>query len=197
MRARHPRLPPIWLITDERQGDALWTALERLPRGAGVIFRHHGTPVGERRALFEAVRRIARARRLTLVLAGTPRLAIGWRADGVHGRHPHGISARRLVRTAPAHNRRELVAAERGGADAILLSPVFPTRSHPGAPTLGRLGFAMIAHTATRPIIALGGMTASRARSLRGMGIHGWAGIDGLTRACSFELNRTSRESDS
>src|SRR5439155_26981070 len=40
MHARHP-LPRLWLMTDERQGDGLWAALERMPRGAGVVFRHY------------------------------------------------------------------------------------------------------------------------------------------------------------
>jgi len=175
MPRRQPRpLPRLWLMTDERQGEALWDALERLPRGGGVIFRHYATPGRERRALFERVRRIARRRRLLLLLAGTPREAAAWRADGVHGASSHS-SSRPLIRTAPAHNRGELVAAGRR-ADLILLSPVFPTRSHPGAPVLGSVRFAHLARTANRPVIALGGMTKGRARALRGH--HGWAAID-------------------
>ena len=173
MPSRQPRpLPKIWLMTDERQGDALFDALARLPRGAGVIFRHHATPPAERRPLFEQVRRIAKRKGLLLILAGTPRDAIGWHADGNHGRSPH----RARIRTAPAHNALELIAAERAGADLILLSPVFATRSHPGKQGLGRVRFNALAQVTKRPIIALGGMTAKRARSLNG--IYGWAAID-------------------
>jgi thiamine-phosphate pyrophosphorylase len=161
-------------MTDERQGEALWKALERLPRGGGIIFRHYATPRPERRALFERVRRIARRRRLVLVLAGTARDAAAWRADGVHGRSARRVS-RPLIRTAPAHDRRELVEAQRE-ADLVLLSPVFPTHSHPGAPALGATRFAALAGRAKRPVIALGGMTRRRARTLRG--IYGWAAID-------------------
>ena len=32
-------LPRLWLMTDERVGDALIPAVERLPRGAGTVFR--------------------------------------------------------------------------------------------------------------------------------------------------------------
>ena len=164
MPTRQPRaLPKIWLMTDERQGDALFEALARLPKGAGVIFRHHATPPAQRRALFERIRRIAKRKRLMLILAGTPRDAIGWRADGNHGRSPH----RAQIRTAPAHNRREIVAAERAGADLILLSPVFPTRSHPGGRALGRVRFLELARRATTGVIALGGMNARLARSLQ------------------------------
>ncbi|MGZ8345439.1 MAG: thiamine phosphate synthase, partial [Allosphingosinicella sp.] len=68
MSRRQP-LPRLWLMTDERQGEGLWEALERLPRGSGVVFRHHGLARAERRKLFDRVVRVAKRRRL-LVLAG-------------------------------------------------------------------------------------------------------------------------------
>ena len=178
MPARHPR-PRLWLMTDERQGEALWTALAGLPRGAGIVFRHYHTPPEERRALYEKVRAVARRRRLVLVLAGPARLATAWRADGAHGR---GIrrSARPLLVTAPAHDRPELVAAREAGAHLIFLSPVFATRSHPGGLTLGPVRFGLAAQA--RPgVIALGGMDAARDRRLRALGGYGWAAIDALT----------------
>ncbi|MET0270692.1 MAG: thiamine phosphate synthase, partial [Sphingomonas sp.] len=164
-------LPRLWLMTDERSGEALWDALARLPRGAGIVFRHHATPRAARRALFERVRAIARARRLVLVLAGPPRLARAWRADGAHGRHPHRTP--RLLRTAPVHDRREMARARH--ADLLFVSPVFPTRSHPSGRTLGVLGFRKLAAASTRPVVAMGGMNGMRWRVL---GSHGWAAID-------------------
>ena len=165
MTRRQP-LPRLWLMTDERQGDGLWRSLERLPRGAGVR-REEADNGGRRcRRLFERVRRIARVRGLTLIVAGSP-LPGG---DGTHGRPGRGL------RTASAHNLRELKAAERSGADLVFLSPAYPTRSHPGAPALGPRRFALIAHQAKVPVIALGGMDVERARTLGGA--YGWAGID-------------------
>lgn len=180
MRACQPP-PRLWLMTDERQGETLWAALAHLPRGAGIVFRHHHTPPAERRALFAQVRAVARARRLTLVLAGPPRLAAAWRADGVHGRRPTN-RARRLLHTAPVHDLRELHAARRAGADLMFVSPVFATRSHPGGRVLGPLRFGTIAQVGKR-IVALGGMDARRARRLAALGSYGWAAIDALTRA--------------
>ena len=169
MKRRQP-LPRLWLMTDERQGEALWTALERLPRGAGIVFRHYRLRATERRILFERVRRIARARGLVLLVAGHP-LPGG---DGTHGRPGRGI------RSASVHNLRELRAAEHAGADLVFLSPVHPTRSHPGARVLGPHRFALIAHQAKVPVIALGGMDAEKARSLGGAYV--WAGIDAWAR---------------
>ena len=163
-------------MTDERMGEGLWGALERLPRGSGVIFRHYVTP--NRRQLYDRVRAITRRRRLLLLLGGSPRQAAAWRADGAHGRSPHRVITRPLVRTAPAHEARELTAAI---AHAVLLSPVFHTRSHDGARTLGPLRFAMLARRAPLLVIALGGMDARRFRRLVPLGAYGWGGIDSLT----------------
>ena len=71
MRPRHP-LPSLWLMTDERIEDVA-AALRRLPRGAGVVFRHYATLPAERRRLWRRLLRIARARGLMLVRAGSTR----------------------------------------------------------------------------------------------------------------------------
>lgn len=163
MSRRQP-LPRLWLMTDERQGHGLWAALERLPRGAGVVFRHYALAPSDRRKLFERVRRVARRRRLFL-LAGK-----GLVADGVHGGRGRGF------RSASAHGLRELRTAERLGASLVFLSPAFPTRSHPGARALGPVRFGLIARQARVPVVALGGMNRRRARRLAH--IYGWAGID-------------------
>jgi thiamine-phosphate pyrophosphorylase len=175
MPRRHP-VPTLWLMTDERLGDALWSAVERLPRGSGVVFRHYATGLAERRALFARLSKIARRRGLVLVRAGEVRLA--WREDGVHnGRRSGGGIA-----TRSAHDRRAAIVAKRAGADAIFVSPVFATRSHPGAPALGPLGAAAIGRGLGMTVIALGGMDARRFGRLRGLGFHGWAAIDAWQR---------------
>jgi thiamine-phosphate pyrophosphorylase len=164
MGRRHP-LPRLWLMTDERQGEGLWAALERLPAGSGIVFRHYRLGGEERRALFGRVRDVSRRRRLILVVAGE------WLAgaDGVHNRRGPGL------RTASAHDWAELRAAGRG-ADLVFLGPVHPTRSHPGCEALGAAGFDRLARQAKVPVIALGGMDWALFRGLRHA--YGWAGID-------------------
>lgn len=63
----------------------------------------------------------------------------------------------------------------RSGADALFVSPVFATRSHPGTRPLGRVRFGLMTQGLKIPLIALGGMTARRAAALN---VHGWAAID-------------------
>ena len=172
MPARHPNL---WLMTDERMGEGLWAALERLPRGGGVIFRHYATASVERREIYARVRKVARKRRLTLVVAG-PRLP---GADGSHGR---GATRRGGLATRAVHTRTEAISAVRAGADLIFVSPVFATRSHPGVRALGAVRMGLMLRGIDIPAIALGGMMdARRFRRVAPLKLHGWAAIDAWT----------------
>jgi thiamine-phosphate pyrophosphorylase len=166
MRARQC-LPKLWLISDARNDAALERALRKLPRGSGFIYRHYHLPPAERAARFERLARIAEARGHAIVVAGD-------------GYGPATNLPRRpgMLRLATAHNLREIGGANRAGADAVLLSPVFPTRSHPDARPLGPARFRLLAAYAKVPVIALGGMTRHRAKALRWPR---WAAIDGLS----------------
>jgi len=177
MRPRQP-LPRLWLMTDERLGPALFPAIERLPEGSGVVFRHYSLGETERRRMFDAVRAVAEERTLILLLSGRPEQARDWGADGSHGRGPGSG-----LRSAPVHDHRELRAAERAGADLLFVSPVFATRSHPGSRPLGLARFAWLARRTALPVIALGGMNATRGRTLASFGAYGWGGIDAWSGA--------------
>jgi len=174
MRRRHSRLPHVWLMTDERLGD-LGAAVRRLPRGAGVVFRHHATPPIERRALFREIRQLARARGLVVLLADTPLRAWQWRADGAH--HRSRLASRGL-RSVAVHDGAERATARAVRADLIFVSPVFATRSHPGAAPLGPVRIGQLAGPMRARAIALGGMNRHRWRRLAAMRLHGWAAID-------------------
>ena len=177
MRRRQP-LPRLWMMTDERQGGGLLGAVERLPEGAGLVFRHYSLPQNERRRLFLDVESAARSRGILVMLGGEPGLAAAWGADGSHGLCPGHASPPGLLRSAAVHDLPGLKAAHEERADFVFVSPVFPTRSHPGAPALGPEGFAGIAREARVPVIALGGMDSARAQNLGGYNMYGWAGID-------------------
>src|SRR3546814_10015278 len=95
------------------------------------------TAAAERRALFDRVARMARRRRLVLMLGGTAAQARAWRADGWHGRDRR-LGGKMLLHSRPVHDKRQMAEAARAGADFVFLSPLFPTRSHPGSLVLGR-----------------------------------------------------------
>lgn len=177
MTTRQP-LPDLWLLSDARNDAALDRALARLPRGSGFIYRHYHLAEGDRRRRFDELLAIAGGCGHLTILGGPTDKAVEWQAQGCYG--PPERLARRpgMLMLAGAHDAGELVRADAAGADAVLLSPVFPTRSHPGAECLGVAGFRELAARSTAPVIALGGMNAARARELDWPR---WAAIDGLS----------------
>ena len=172
MSPRHP-LPRSWLVTDERQGDGLLAPVERLPFRSGILFRHYSLAEGERRSLFLAIRAIARRRGHVLLLAGSQARARSFGADGWHGR-----GRGRGLHSASVHDLAEMRAAERAGASILFVSPVYPTRSHPGSPTLDESGFARLVRRTELPVIDLGGMNGNRAHRIMALGAYGWASVD-------------------
>lgn len=161
-------LPAIWLFSDARNAAGLGAALRRLPRGSGLVFRHYHLNERERRAEFVRLARLAWACGHVVALAGSKALARRWGANLAYG--PRGD----LV---PVHSLREIGRA--GQAQAVVLSPVYLTRSHPGAVSLGPLKFRMLAARAKAPVIALGGMNAATALRLKW---RHWGGIDAFLR---------------
>lgn len=168
------RVPRRVLLSDARNDAGLERALARLVPGDALVFRHYHLSGRERRRRFERLARLARLRGVAVFGARVPS---GWRVDGSYG-SAREVSGQGGVRLATAHSLQEIGAAVRAQADAILLSPVFPTRSHPGGKVLGPVRFLLLARQSPLPVIALGGMTRAHARQLP---IPGWAAIDGLT----------------
>lgn len=175
MARRYPALPRVWLVSDSRNDGSLEAALKRLPRGSGFIFRHYHLGPEQRQARFLQLAKLARAHDHLVIVAGAPALARRWGADGAYGTARLITAGPNLLRLVTAHTLGDL---RTGRADAVLLSPVFATRSHPGARTLGPLRFRLLAARSQVPVIALGGMTARNSERLAG---HAWAAIDGLT----------------
>lgn len=180
MPRRQPFIAALWLVSDPRNDAQLAQTLARMPRGSGLVVRHYHLPAPARHALFAVLKRIARRRGIAVVLAGTVRQARAWGADGAYGSAGKLADGPAGLRLVTAHSLQEIAAARRARADAIVLSPVFATRSHPGAATLGGLRFRLLAARAGLPVIALGGMTKARARRLGGVK---WAAIDGICGA--------------
>ena len=75
------------------------------------------------------------------------------------------------------HNLPELRRALLRRTPLILLSPIYPTASHPEWTPLPRMRVAAFARLAGRRLIALGGMDAKRFSRVERLGFQGWAGI--------------------
>ena len=174
MAANQPLWPWQWLMTDERLGDRLWEAMDRLPSGAGIIFRHYHLGASDRLALGTELARRADERNLLLGVAGSGQLAERLGAALLHNPDQPGA----LPCSMAVHNEGEARAANDAGAALAFIAPVHATRSHPGRPPLGPERAVELAGLVCCPAIALGGMNESRFLALRELGFHGYAGID-------------------
>lgn len=185
-------MPGRWLVTDARRLPDPLPAIRRLTRGDGVLFRHYELSPAKRLALARQVAGLCRRLGLVLVVAGNVRLARAVAADGLH--LPQGLIGQTAIAeraglwlvTVAAHDAAAIAQAARCGADAVLISPVFATASHPGAPPLGVLRFAALARDARRrglAVYALGGITPASVARLRHVPLAGYAAIASLSQA--------------
>ena len=178
MAANQPSWPRQWLMTDERIGERLWEAIDRLPRGrGGIVFRHYRLGSDERSILGAKVAAAAAERDLVLAVAGSPLLAEQLGAALNHN-PPEPTN---LPISLSVHDEVEATTASELGVAIAFVSPVHGTRSHPGAPSLGPNRAAALARLVDCPAIALGGMNSARFDALEqaypGL-FHGFAGID-------------------
>ena len=166
--------PRIWLMTDERLGDRIWSAIDRLPEGSGIVFRHYSLDRDARAELAAQVSSICRERAFAMAVAADADLAGAVGADLIH---KPALKRPGLPFSLPVPSMAEAVEAAELGASLVFVSSVFETRSHPGRPALGPDLATRIAQAARVPAIALGGMDARKFAQLS-EGFHGWAGID-------------------
>ena len=159
------------------------TIARRLPPGAAVVFRTFGAPDAD--PLGARLKVIARQRGLLLLVGADWALAERLGADGVHLPERLAHLARRLktahprwIVTTAAHS---LVAARRAlasGADAVVVSAVFPSRSASAGAPIGPLRLAILVRRAAGPVYALGGVDNKKARLLKDTGLVGLAAVD-------------------
>jgi 8-oxo-dGTP diphosphatase len=80
-----------------------------------------------------------------------------------------------LLVGASCHDEAELAQAEKLRVDYVVLGPVKPTASHPGAAVLGWQRFAQLGRERSMPIYAIGGLTRADLPEARRHGAHGLA----------------------
>nr|NUR36686.1 hypothetical protein [Sphingomonas sp.] len=144
---RRQSMPGRWFILDRPPDRKVWAVLRRLPPRSGLMALCYLNPAERRR-----LRHIGKLRSLAIA-AERPRVA------------------------ARVHNIAELRLALQRRTPMILLSPIFPTRSHPDWKPVPRMRAASLARLGGRRLLALGGMTAGRYAKIAPLGFIGWAGI--------------------
>lgn len=176
------QLPPVYAISNLAElGEARFiAALEKaLQQGLRLMqWREPDLPPAHREVLLQQVLELANRYGARVLVNADIALA---RATGAHGVH---LPARALMAmqqkpaglccAASCHTVEELAQAARLEIDFVVLSPVLPTPSHPGAATLGWTAFAEMVADYPIPVYALGGM---RDEHLHTAWLHGAHGI--------------------
>lgn len=176
-------VPPLVLMTDDERLANPLAAARALPRGSMIVVRARDS--ARRKALTLAMMRIARSRCLLVLIASDGKLAAECGADGVHlSEAALGQAARErachpsLLITASAHS---LASVGRAAlVDALFLSPIFPTQSHPGRAALTAVRANFIARASRVPVYALGGIDSRNAALLSPASFCGIAAIGAL-----------------
>lgn len=175
-------------MTDPARTPDLPALSRSLPRGAIIILRHHD--VTDRANIAFILRRITRQRRQLLFISGDHRLARKVGADGLHLRRADLFSMRKpwkgLISTA-CHDVKAIKRSREIGADFLLVSPLFSTRSHVGQRPLDLFRWIMLTSWHRRQYyVALGGININTVIRLGALSKArrpgGLAAIDGLRR---------------
>ena len=179
LRALH--LPPVYAISNaaglgERE---FLVRLERaLAQGLRLLQVREKSMPGEDLLRFATeVVRLAHGRGAQVLVNGDAALAQRAGADGVH---LTSAQLRQLDRRpalglvgASCHDAAELERAQALGADLVVLGPVRPTPSHPGATGMGWGPFAALLQDCRVPVYALGGLQVPDLEKAWECGAHG------------------------
>lgn len=174
-------LPAGFFMTDPARISSPEEIILALPPGIAVIVRHFGIAEEIERAgaiisLCEATSRIC-------LIGADPDLALRTGAAGVHWPARMAADARQRAHefafnTMSAHDLQEIRAAERAGADAVILSTVLASSSPSAGEAIGTMRLARYAANTSLPVYGLGGVTASNAKRVARFG--GFASVSGF-----------------
>ena len=165
--------PPLLLVTDRHQARLPLTEVVRASVAAGcrwVSVREKDLSEDDQVALVLTLLPIARRYGACLTLHGHAALAKACGVDGVHlpaGSDPTEgratLGPGRLVGVS-LHTVTEAESIDPSVVDYAIAGPAFETPSKPGyGPEIGRKGLSEIARAAPVPVLAIGGLNATRA----------------------------------
>lgn len=183
-------MPSMIFITDQQAQPYPEQIIENLPHNSMVILRDYD--LENRAMLGEALAYVCKQKQIKLLVAKELDLALQIGANGIH-LPEYMLGELNTIKTdypnmfisVACHCMEAALKAEEGGADAILLAPVFVTKSHPETIensnlVLGPEILKEISALCEVPIYALGGVNAETAPRLMHTGVTGIAAIRGF-----------------
>ena len=177
-----PECLRLYLVTDapERCSLGLAETVRRAIAGGATLVQYRREHADAATMLQEAaeLRALTRAAGVPFIVNNDVRLALQVGADGVHlGQSDMPVAQARKLAGAgfiigiSVSNEREMLAVDASTADYVGCGPVFPTATKTdAAPAVGVEGWAHLSRICPLPIVAIGGINASRTRELRAAG---------------------------
>ena len=188
----------LYLVTDRHQtaGRPLLSVLERAVRAGVRAVQLRERDLSTRELLALAADLQQEVREANLFINDRVDLTLALATHGVHLRESSLPTAvvRDLLRPEQllgrsVHSIEAVAAAEREGADFVVLGPIYETPSKQEyGPPLGLRLLEQAARTARIPIFGIGGITAARARDVRRAGGFGIAVLSSILSASDVEL---------
>lgn len=187
------------LVTDRQQtkGRPLVSVLAQALKAGrpSIQLRERDLCAKELLALADEIQQLTGPRGVQLVINDRLDVALSLEGAGVHLRSnslPVSVARRligpRRVLGASVHSVKEAVEADAGGADYIVLGPIYDTPSKQRyGPPLGLSALEGAARAVRVPIVGIGGVTAARARDMRLAGAFGVAVITAVLSADDVE----------
>lgn len=181
------KLPIVIYLTDNNKSKNPVSIVSKLPKKSLIIIRDYS--IKNRESHIKRIFKIAKSYNHYVLVAKDPILAKKTKADGIH-LPEHCISKTRKYRklfpswiiTNACHSTKSAINAYKSNADAILLSPIFATSSHPKKNAINIDIIKFISNKINIPIYALGGINNKTITNLKRSKIKGVAAID------AFEL---------
>ncbi len=200
--------PVLCLVTDrQRLAASTADAEDRLVECVGAAARAGIDLIQVRERDLEGGALTRLVRRCVEAVRGTrARVLVNDRIDvalaaGAHGVHlpGHGVPAARVRPIVPrgfligrsVHHASEAArVVEEGGLDYLVFGMVFATSSKAGVAPAGVEGLAAAAAAVPLPVLAIGGITASRAAEIARCGAAGVAAIAMFADGCTHGIDR-------
>lgn len=157
-------------------------AIAAIGPAVGFVARDHDATAAELTDFTALLLAEAHTHEAAIIVAGRPDLAAGLSAHGVQLRASDlsPSDARRVLRKGwigrSVHSAVEGAEAVEAGADYLVAGNIWETASHPGRQPAG-LGLIEALVSLGKPVFAIGGVTAERARLVHGAGGWGVAAI--------------------
>ena len=186
IRSKDNKLPKVIIIFDDESFDKKKLLKLKIPKKSAFLLRSYETK--KRKKIAKQLLNFCKMKKIKLLIGSDIKLAEDINADGIH--FPEYMvkknkinwtyiknvkSNKKWIITTAVHNIQSLKKAEELNIDAALLSPVFPSKSHPNNKSLGLNKFLKIVKKTKLPIYALGGINIKNVKLLIETDIIGYA----------------------